>query len=84
MATPAPGPETRDDHTTTGTAAPAPAHPAYATHLSPTAVWGLPAALTVPRVAIAAAGVLLLATPLLLPRRANAARNTAEPAACLP
>lgn len=34
--------------------------------------------------AIAAAGVLLLATPLLLPRRANAAQNTAEPAASLP
>ncbi|MFE7975831.1 MFS transporter [Streptomyces shenzhenensis] len=49
-----------------------------------TAVWGLLAALTGPRVAIAAAGVLLLATPLLLPRRANAARNTAEPAASLP
>ncbi|MEU4269885.1 MFS transporter [Streptomyces sp. NPDC026092] len=33
-----------------------------------TAAWGLLAAVTGPRVAIAAAGVLLLATPLLLPR----------------
>ncbi|WP_058041210.1 MFS transporter [Streptomyces roseifaciens] len=36
-----------------------------------TAAWGLLAALTGPRIAIAAAGVLLLATPLLLPRREN-------------
>ncbi|MEV4311406.1 MFS transporter [Actinocrispum sp. NPDC049592] len=35
-----------------------------------TALWGLLASLTTPRIAIAAAGVLLLATPLLLPRRA--------------
>ncbi|MFJ2766628.1 MFS transporter [Streptomyces sp. NPDC087300] len=34
-----------------------------------TALWGLLAALTGPRAAIATAGVLLLATPLLLPRR---------------
>ncbi|HEU5157335.1 MAG TPA: MFS transporter [Streptosporangiaceae bacterium] len=34
-----------------------------------TAAWGLLAGLTSPRAAIAAAGVLLLATPLLLPRR---------------
>jgi MFS family permease len=34
-----------------------------------TAVWGVLASLTSPRIAIAAAGVLLLATPLLLPRR---------------
>jgi MFS family permease len=33
-----------------------------------TAVWGVLASLTSPRIAIAAAGVLLLATPLLLPR----------------
>jgi MFS family permease len=33
-----------------------------------TAVWGLVAAATGPRAALAAAGVLLLATPLLLPR----------------
>ncbi|POX55088.1 MFS transporter [Streptomyces sp. Ru71] len=36
-----------------------------------TALWGLLAAVTGPRIAIGAAGVLLLATPLLLPRRAN-------------
>jgi MFS family permease len=40
-----------------------------------TAVWGLLAAATSPRTAIAVAGVLLLATPLLLPRRENAPRN---------
>lgn len=34
-----------------------------------TALWGLLAALTGPRTAIAAAGLLLLATPLLLPRQ---------------
>ncbi|MEU6158530.1 MFS transporter [Streptomyces sp. NPDC047130] len=38
-----------------------------------TAAWGLLAAATGPRAAIGAAGVLLLATPLLLPRRAGAA-----------
>ncbi len=37
-----------------------------------TAGWGLLAAVTSPRTAIAAAGVLLLATPLLLPRRERA------------
>ncbi len=37
-----------------------------------TALWGLLAALTGPRTAIAVAGVLLLATPLLLPRRDSA------------
>ncbi|HEY4021610.1 MAG TPA: MFS transporter [Pseudonocardiaceae bacterium] len=35
-----------------------------------TALWGGLATLTSPRIAIAAAGVLMLATPLLLPRRA--------------
>jgi hypothetical protein len=35
-----------------------------------TALWGLLAAVTSPRTAIAAAGLLMLATPLLLPRRA--------------
>ncbi|HEY1620286.1 MAG TPA: MFS transporter [Streptosporangiaceae bacterium] len=34
-----------------------------------TALWGLLASLTGPRIAVAAAGVLMLATPLLLPRR---------------
>ncbi|MFF7189109.1 MFS transporter [Streptomyces sp. NPDC008222] len=40
-----------------------------------TALWGLLAALTSPRTALAVAGVLLLATPLLLPRRENASRR---------
>ena len=48
-----------------------------------TAAWGLLATITSPRTAIAAAGVLLLATPLLLPRRANAPRSTTEKAASL-
>jgi Major Facilitator Superfamily len=39
-----------------------------------TAVWGVLASLTSPRAAIAIAGVLLLATPLLLPRRDHAPR----------
>ncbi|MFI6703722.1 MFS transporter [Streptomyces sp. NPDC050509] len=43
-----------------------------------TALWGLLAAVTGPRTAIAAAGVLLLATPLLLPRRENAPPGTKE------
>ncbi|MFK4266699.1 MFS transporter [Streptomyces milbemycinicus] len=40
-----------------------------ATTAALTAVWGLLAALTGPRPAIAIAGLLMLATPLLLPRR---------------
>ncbi|MFC9246241.1 MFS transporter [Streptomyces sp. NPDC057136] len=40
-----------------------------------TAVWGLLATITGPRTAIAAAGVLLLATPLLLPRREKAPQD---------
>ncbi|GGU65647.1 MFS transporter [Streptomyces albospinus] len=48
-----------------------------------TAAWGLLATVTSPRTAIAAAGVLLLATPLLLPRREKAPRNTREEAASL-
>ena len=36
-----------------------------------TALWGLLANATSPRTAIAVAGVLILATPLLLPRRAR-------------
>ncbi|QLH26255.1 MFS transporter [Streptomyces sp. Rer75] len=39
-----------------------------------TALWGLLAAATSPRTAVAAAGILLLATPLLLPRRENTPR----------
>ncbi len=41
-----------------------------------TALWGLLAALTGPRPAIALAGVLLLATPFLLPRHEPAASET--------
>ncbi|MGG2464166.1 MFS transporter [Streptomyces sp. RGM 3693] len=48
-----------------------------------TAVWGLLATLTSPRTAIAAAGVLLLATPLLLPRRENAPQQAREQATSL-
>ena len=48
-----------------------------------TAAWGLLAAATSPRTAIAAAGILLLATPLLLPRRENAHRDTREQAVSL-
>lgn len=40
-----------------------------------TAAWGLLAATTTPRTAIAIAGVLLLASPLLLPRREHAAHD---------
>ncbi len=40
-----------------------------------TALWGVLAAVVGPRAAIAAAGVLLLATPLLLPRREAAPRR---------
>lgn len=46
-----------------------------------TAVWGVVAATTGPRIAIALAGVVLLATPLLLPRREKAPRSTGEQAA---
>jgi MFS family permease len=42
-----------------------------------TALWGLLASLTSPRAAIAVAGVLLLVTPLLLPRRGDPARAAA-------
>ncbi|HEY6497627.1 MAG TPA: MFS transporter [Trebonia sp.] len=45
-----------------------------------TALWGVLAALTSPRIAIAVAGVLLLATPLLLPRREHAHEPEAAPA----
>jgi MFS family permease len=44
-----------------------------------TAVWGLLAGLTGPRTAIALAGVLLLATPLLLPRRNRPAARDGGP-----
>jgi MFS family permease len=45
-----------------------------------TALWGLLAGLTSPRAAIAVAGLLLLATPLLLPRHDDAHRPEREPA----
>ncbi|MCX5149881.1 MFS transporter [Streptomyces sp. NBC_00320] len=44
-----------------------------------TAVWGVLGALLGPRTAIGLAGVLLLATPLLLPRRAGALPSEPEP-----
>ncbi|MFJ4919064.1 MFS transporter [Streptomyces sp. NPDC088725] len=46
-----------------------------------TALWGLLAGLTTPRTAIAIAGLLILAAPLLLPRRANTPHTEPEPAA---
>lgn len=46
-----------------------------------TALWGLLASVTGPRTAVAAAGVLILATPLLLPRALNeVSRAAATPA----
>ncbi|GAA3062686.1 hypothetical protein GCM10020254_03230 [Streptomyces goshikiensis] len=44
-----------------------------------TAVWGVLGALLGPRTAIGLAGVLLLATPLLLPRRAATRDTEPEP-----
>ncbi|WP_030604715.1 MFS transporter [Streptomyces fulvoviolaceus] len=44
-----------------------------------TALWGLLAGFVGSRTAIAVAGLLLLATPLLLPRREQAHRDEAEP-----
>jgi hypothetical protein len=43
-----------------------------------TALWGLLASLTSPRIAIAIAGVLILATPLLLPRHDHAPQPERE------
>ena len=43
-----------------------------------TALWGLLASITGPRAAIAIAGVLLLATPLLLPRHSQAPQHEPE------
>jgi MFS family permease len=43
-----------------------------------TALWGLLAGITSPRMAIAIAGVLLLATPLFLPRRDPASSQEQE------
>ncbi|MEU1852464.1 MFS transporter [Streptomyces sp. NPDC019990] len=50
-----------------------------ATTAAVTALWGLLAGLTGPRTAIALAGALLLATPLLLPRRGGTPGAGAEP-----
>ncbi|WP_406137364.1 MFS transporter [Streptomyces sp. NBC_01089] len=44
-----------------------------------TALWGLLATATGPRTAIGIAGLLLLATPLLLPRRSPSAQSEPEP-----
>jgi hypothetical protein len=46
-----------------------------------TAVWGVLASFTGPRVAIGVAGVLVLVTPLLLPRRD---RTPAQPSQTVP
>jgi MFS family permease len=46
-----------------------------------TALWGVLAGFTSPRTAIAVAGLLLLATPLLLPRQEHAPRHERELAA---
>jgi hypothetical protein len=45
-----------------------------------TALWGLLASVTSPRAAIAIAGLLLLATPLLLPRHDRTPQPAREPA----
>lgn len=50
-----------------------------ATTAAMTALWGLLAGLTGPRAAIATAGVLALATPLLLPRRIAGPAAMAQP-----
>jgi MFS family permease len=49
-----------------------------ATIAAMTALWGLLASVTGPRMAIAIAGVLMLATPLLLPRQAAASEREQE------
>jgi hypothetical protein len=45
-----------------------------------TALWGILAVLMGPRMAIAVAGVLMLATPFLLPRHDDASEPDREPA----
>ncbi|MYU12867.1 MFS transporter [Streptomyces sp. SID8361] len=52
-----------------------------ATVAAPTALWGLLAGVTGPRIAVAIAGLLSLATPLLLPRHEQAPLPEQEPAA---
>ncbi|MER5179757.1 MFS transporter [Streptomyces sp. NPDC002896] len=51
-----------------------------ATTAAMTGLWGLLAGIAGPRTAIAIAGLLLLATPLLLPRHAHAPQHEREPA----
>ncbi|KAA2258683.1 MFS transporter [Solihabitans fulvus] len=51
-----------------------------ATTAATTALWGLLAGVTGPRAAIAIAGLLMLATPLLLPKKDRLARQEREPA----
>lgn len=51
-----------------------------ATTAALTGLWGLLAGLTGPRTAIAVAGLLILTTPLLLPRRDRAPQHEREPA----
>ena len=53
---------------------------ASATIAALTALWGVLASLTSLRIALAISGLLLLATPLLLPRRAREAPRDREPA----
>jgi len=50
-----------------------------ATIAAMTGLWGLLASFTGPRIAIAVAGVLLLATPLMIPRRERAPELESEP-----
>lgn len=51
-----------------------------ATVAAMTALWSLLARITGPRATIATAGLLILATPLLLPRRDRAPRHEPAPA----
>jgi MFS family permease len=58
-----------------------------ATIAAMTALWGVFASITSPRIAIAVAGMLLLATPFLLPRRSSVPRrqrDTDPSPECLP
>jgi hypothetical protein len=49
-----------------------------------TALWGLLASITSPRAAIAIAGLLILTTPLLLPRQDHTPQHTRELARAAP
>jgi predicted MFS family arabinose efflux permease len=55
-----------------------------ATIAATTALWGLLASVTTPRTGIVAAGLLILATPLLLPRHEHLASPLAEAAPAAP